>query len=143
MSPRATEEVQKRILIIDDDADIAMIISELISQLSIPDLYFAIETANSGKQGLELLHKKKFDLLITDLRMPELPGDHLIQELRIGNSENRMVPVILLSGYLKDLANSSSIQSLPGTLYILEKPVQYGDLSQVIQIWLGEVNSKL
>lgn len=63
-----------RVLVVDDDADVLQIEQALISE-------FGYETAGcaSGKEALRLLKKRKFDLLLTDLILPETDGIKLMQ----------------------------------------------------------------
>lgn len=130
-----------RLLVVEDDEDALYIICSMLSEMKIGDDHLTLKTATNGKEALELLKNETFDLLITDLRMPELPGDHLIRLVRSLQNENRLMPIIVISGYLKDLTKSDSIRSLEGTLYILEKPFASNELEQLIQIWLSDIAS--
>lgn len=130
-----------RLLVVEDDEDALYIICTMLGEMKIGDGYLTLKTATNGREALELLKKETFDLLITDLRMPELPGDHLIRSVRAMQNENRLIPIIVISGYLEDLTKSESIRSLEGSLYILEKPFASNELEQLIQIWLADIAS--
>lgn len=65
-----------RLLIVDDDPEIALTLAEMLE----PDGH-AIDIAGNGAEALERLAGQSFDLIISDLRMPELDGPGLYREL--------------------------------------------------------------
>lgn len=65
----------KEILVVDDDKDIGEIIIEYLSQTNKYNLTFTA----SGEDALELLRNRHFDLLITDLLIPDLNGIELTE----------------------------------------------------------------
>lgn len=82
----------KRILVVDDEDLIREVIAKKVeSSLG----YEAIEAAN-GKEALERIEENPPDLIITDLRMPEMDGIQLLGEIR---AQHRTTPVIILTGY--------------------------------------------
>jgi CheY-like chemotaxis protein len=64
----------KRILIIDDDA----VTREILNEALEPEGYL-LENASNGRDGLELYRKAPFDLVITDIVMPEMEGLEMIR----------------------------------------------------------------
>lgn len=66
-----------RILVIDDEPEICRLLSESLSRAG-----YAVEVAGSGRAGLALLGQRDFDLIISDLRMPDLDGPGLHRHLR-------------------------------------------------------------
>ena len=77
----------KRILIVDDDLNIA----ELIKDLLIIDNYIA-EYVLSGEEALEILKKQKYDLIVLDVMLPNLNGFEIIEKIR-----KYETPVLFLS----------------------------------------------
>jgi DNA-binding response OmpR family regulator len=69
--------VPKRILIVDDDPDVHGL---LHAALDAPDR--RIESAYDGRSGLRLVEKTPYDLVLTDLNMPELDGMTLLERIR-------------------------------------------------------------
>ena len=65
-----------RLLIVDDDPEIALTLAEMLE----PDGH-AIDIAENGAEALERLEDQSYDLIISDLRMPELDGPGLYREL--------------------------------------------------------------
>ncbi|MBI3473706.1 MAG: response regulator [Candidatus Solibacter usitatus] len=60
----------------------------------------SITTVSSGEEGLEALASGRFDLIITDFRMPKMNGIELIRHLKKTAPD---LPVILLSGFVEAL----------------------------------------
>ena len=82
-------DVMKReILIIDDDADIAMIISDMLT-----DKGFGVTHAASSEEAFEILTNKSFQLIILDINLPDAIGFEVCRELRKVSE----VPVIFAS----------------------------------------------
>ncbi|MBN1990994.1 MAG: response regulator [Bacteroidales bacterium] len=82
--------MEKRILIIDDDADLATSLRDLITIEG-----YQVTIARNGKVGLDLQGKTPFDLVITDIVMPENDGLEVIISLRCNYPQTK---VIAMSG---------------------------------------------
>jgi DNA-binding response OmpR family regulator len=80
----------KRILILEDDEQFQKLLETILK-----DAGYTVEAASDGKQGLKLLADKTFDLLITDIFMPENDGIGVLREIR--NKQHGM-KVISMSG---------------------------------------------
>ena len=65
------------ILIIDDEKRMRHII-----QLMLEREGFKTEQAGNGKEALDMLKRKRFDMAITDLKMPEMDGMSLLEEAK-------------------------------------------------------------
>jgi CheY-like chemotaxis protein len=80
-----------QILLVDDNR------LGLVARKSVlEELGYQISTAAEGQAALELYRGRKFDLVITDYKMPRMNGLELIQRIReIGTD----TPIILISGY--------------------------------------------
>ena len=78
------------LLIIDDDDVVRASIAAYLE-----DSGFKVLQANNGVQGLELFDREQPDLLVCDLRMPQIDGLELIRRI---NGKASEIPVIVLSG---------------------------------------------
>ena len=78
------------ILIVDDDAEIAHYIKTELSD------WYRFEHARNGKEGLKMLLTGKYDLVISDVMMPEMDGVTMLKKIK-GNSNVSDIPVILLT----------------------------------------------
>ena len=82
--------VNKRILIIEDDKDIARLVG-----LHLEDLGCEVESTSTGEAGLEQLAGGGFDLVLLDLMLPGVDGLEICRRIRSGPSGN--VPILMLT----------------------------------------------
>ena len=87
--------VHARILLVDDNAS-----GLRARQAILEEQGHRISTASSGEDALEQFGRQKFDLVITDFKMPRLDGRELIARLRKKSPD---LPMILISGYVDAL----------------------------------------
>ncbi len=104
----------KTILVVDDSSTVRKFVS-----VSLEMQGFQVSTAKDGMDALEQLPKKKFDLVITDLNMPNMDGFEFIRALR-ENTDFNDLPVIILTS-LADHTNREQGQKL-GVLSYVVKP---------------------
>ncbi|MEQ8909368.1 MAG: response regulator [Vicingaceae bacterium] len=118
----------KKVLIAEDEAMIAAMWREAFS---LHDCEVVL--AKNGLDAIEILGNQSFDLLITDLRMPEKDGYALIKHIE----EKRInLPIVVCSGYIEDeaLLNQNASVKL-----LLKKPV---DIGKEVQNLIQEINPK-
>ncbi|MCX6639317.1 MAG: response regulator [bacterium] len=82
---------KKRVLIVEDDDLVKCSLARLLQGTD-----YSIETASSGEEGLELFQKLPYDLVLTDLRLPEMDGIEMISQMR---KLDERLPFIVLSAY--------------------------------------------
>ncbi|MBF0361625.1 MAG: response regulator [Oligoflexia bacterium] len=85
-------------LVVDDEQDIRGILSDFLQDSFTCD----IQTAPSGLAGLDCAKKQRFDVIISDHRMPEMTGAEFINNVRAETGPNQGTPVIFLSGYVEE-----------------------------------------
>ena len=89
-----------KILIIDDERGIRNTLREVLA-----DEGYEVEVAENGKQGLEMAQAKSYDLIYSDIKMPEMDGLEVlskISEFRTQNSdsfESIECPIVMISGH--------------------------------------------
>ncbi len=81
----------KRILAVDDSKTMRDMVSFTLKKAG-----FDVAEAEDGKAALNVLGGGKFDLIITDLNMPNMDGITLIKNVRAG-SQHRAVPILILT----------------------------------------------
>lgn len=79
------------VLYVEDDSNILKKTSELLK-----NIFHKVDTATNGEDGLEAYKNKKYDLVITDIKMPKKDGRDFIAAIRIID-ENQ--PIIVTSAY--------------------------------------------
>lgn len=98
----------KRILLVDDEQGMRDVVKLLLSE----DSHTVVE-ANNGAEALDLFRKSRFDLVMTDFRIPFIRGDELAMAVR------RLVPtqpILMFTGYPESLGPDNPVDA------ILRKP---------------------
>ncbi|GAK52375.1 response regulator receiver [Candidatus Moduliflexus flocculans] len=112
------------ILLIDDDVNLLKLLRRPLARVG-----HSITEATDGKQGWDLFaeHPSKFDVLITDIKMPVLSGIELLRRLRDREYD---VPVIIITGY-EDIRSSIEILRF-GAFDLLLKPFNAPELLEIL-----------
>lgn len=84
-----TDEEVKRILVVEDHKDIAMLVEKRLSKT------FNVELAFNGEEATEKLNANEYDLVILDLSLPKKSGFDVLKDLR---KKSAYPPVLILSG---------------------------------------------
>lgn len=123
----------ENILFIDDEAPIAKMAKKILSQLG-----YSATIRTSSIEALELFKQKSgdFDLVITDMTMPNMTGDELAVEFLKIRAD---IPVILCTGYSKKISEEASAEI--GIRAFANKPLVVSDLSKTIRKVLDETKS--
>ena len=116
--------IKKKILVADDSERMRSLIRAILEQ----DSRFEIEEAAHGREALNLIQAESFDLLITDLFMPEMNGRELITKLR---EENCKIPIIVISGLLNELLKKQLAANEP--LCVIDKPFEPDHLLNTVR----------
>jgi len=116
----------RSILIVDDEEIIRDFLSEVLED-------YQIELACDGDEAIEKLRQKSFDLVITDLRMPKVPGEEVV---RASREINPKIKVIVISGYSSLYTVSQSVNN--GACAYLSKPFSIKELMQAVKSALEE-----
>ena len=112
-----------RILVVDDEPTLRLGFAYALSNKTT-----VVETANNGRQALERIAEKTFDLMILDLRMPEMDGITLLETLR---ADGNRLPVVVCSAVVNPDAALRAIRL--GVVDFLLKPVRPVDLRHVVE----------
>lgn len=78
------------ILIVEDEAEIASFIKKGLTAEN-----FAVDVATTGRRGLELAQTSEYDLVILDIKLPEMDGISVCKEIRQTNKKT--LPILMLS----------------------------------------------
>ena len=120
-----------KILIIDDERGIRNTLREILA-----DEGHEVEVAENGKQGLEMAQAKAYDLIYSDIKMPEMDGIELLTALKSGE-EAIETPVVMISGH-GDV--ETAVQALKiGAYDFLLKPL---DLNRILITTKNALESK-
>ncbi|WP_404783925.1 response regulator [Altericista sp. CCNU0014] len=121
----------KRILLIDDEKSISLVIQVSLSQLA----HWNVLTANTSADGLRQAEAEKPDAILLDLMMPEMDGFTVLKKLK-ENPETSDIPVILLTAKVQPMGYDQSEQlELAGILTKPFDPLTLADRIAEILDW--------
>jgi PAS domain S-box-containing protein len=128
--PTGTE----RILFVDDEAPIAKMGGQILERLG-----YSVTTRTSSIEAIELFQAKPddFDLVVTDMTMPNLTGEKLAVELMKIRSN---IPVILCTGYSKKISDELTAEI--GIKALAYKPMVMADMAKTIRKVLDEAKGE-
>ncbi len=120
-----------KLLIIDDERGIRNTLREILA-----DEGHDVEVAENGRQGLEMAQAKAYDLIFSDIKMPELDGLEVLKALREGD-EAIDTPIVMITGH-GDV--ETAVQALKlGAYDFLLKPL---DLNRILITTKNALESK-
>lgn len=114
-----------RILVVDDDAGICQSLKDLLEAERC-----CIETAASGVFAMQFLKRQRFDVVLSDVVMPDMDGYQLYQAVKEATPE---LPVVLMTAFNYDkdhVIKRSCLEGLQGVIF--KKPVNPAMLKQVL-----------
>ena len=88
------------VLVIDDEKGILQVIYQALTKFG-----HHVETAADGQEGIRKFDDGSFDIVITDIRMPGIDGNGVVNHIR--KSERQFVPVIAISGTPWQMENNA------------------------------------
>ena len=113
---------QKKILIVDDDEAVRSILAELVRIFG-----FNSETSSGGYDALNRVDKSPYDLIITDINMPDLNGLELIKRVKESHPE---IDLIAITGFDMDYRYTDVIEM--GASDFIVKPFENNELQAKI-----------
>lgn len=117
--------MKSHILVIDDDALVRQALAQILESSG-----YEVQCAPEGRQGLRAFHKRRPDLVISDIIMPDMEGIETIIELRI---LSRDCPIIAISGGGRfGKADFLDVARHLGATASLSKPFETDDLLRTV-----------
>ncbi|MCA9200323.1 MAG: response regulator [Planctomycetales bacterium] len=111
------------ILVVDDDIDICANLQDILT-----DLGYQVAVAHDGRQALALAAERRFDVALLDFKMPDMDGVHVFRQLK---SQQPDIVGILVSAFIE--ANTVTAAQDAGTWQVVRKPVEFGELHEMIR----------
>jgi len=111
------------ILVVDDEERMCRSLHALLTKAG-----YQVQTAPDGRQALNTWHKQPFDLVITDIKLPNMDGIELLQELRKADPE---AMVILMTAYASLDTALAAINM--GAYDYLMKPIEFTHLKLAVR----------
>ncbi len=120
---------EAKVLVVDDnEVNLAVVVGLL------EPLQMSVETAMSGKQAVELISAKHYDIIFMDHMMPEMDGVETTHIIRRFHQEYNDVPIIALTANVVEEAKTMLL--VEGMDDFLGKPIELRALTEVVKRWL-------
>jgi DNA-binding response OmpR family regulator len=118
--------VRPRVLVIEDDPSVRVSVCDMLESLG-----YETDDVEGGRQGVALLERHRYDLVITDLRMPSMSGWDVVNAVR---ERLPTMSIIMISGFTtEDDMRQAQAVGAP----LLHKPFSVAELRRVIRELLG------
>lgn len=115
--------MKAQILVVDDEQVIVKALSKYLTQEG-----YEVETAGDGAEAIEKCKEKNFDLVLTDLKMPNMDGIELIKEVKTLNPDANCV---IMTGY-GSIQNAVEAMKA-GAFHYITKPFELEDVGHIIK----------
>ncbi len=123
MESNPPPDTRARILVADDEADITMVLGDLLEEQG-----YVVDTAADGVEAWERSQQEPFDVIITDLKMPNMGGLDLLRKVR---EAGQRAVVIIMTGFA---TVETAIEALKvGAYDYVLKPFKVGELLLVVE----------
>ena len=123
---------KSKILLIDDEPALCTIMKLNLERTG----EYEVETASSGEEGLKMVEQKKYDLVITDFKMPGIDGGIVVEAIKAMKPD---APVVIFSIYHDDdMTISQNTRSKADA--IISKPIDHDQLHKAIKDALTKGN---
>jgi CheY-like chemotaxis protein len=114
-----------RLLVVDDDLGVCQSLKDLLKRERC-----LVETASCGKKAMELFEKKEFDLILSDVVMPDMDGYELYSTVK---KKTPSLPVILMTAFYYDKGHVIKRSCLEGLQRVIfKKPIDPVRLKRTI-----------
>ncbi len=125
-------QVEPRLLNVDDEIHLLIVedskLSREYTKQILGKYYKNISIASNGKEGLEQFNQRRPDIVITDIKMPEMDGLMMLQEMR--KIDSNFYSIVLSAHDEKDYLKESILR---GVTRFITKPVQVSELLKTIE----------
>ncbi len=119
----------KRVLVAEDDELNKIVISEMLSMLD-PEL--EVTVVNDGVEAFEKLQQENFDLLLTDIDMPNMDGRTLLKKIK--NVLKKDIPVVSVTAFA--VTGDRERLLMDGFDDYISKPLDMEELERVLKKFL-------
>ena len=116
----------KKVLVVDDEFEVA---SALVENLNSLGDNYSIEMVNSSEEALTKIRNERYDLLLTDYKMPDMDGLDLARAVRMSSPDTQ---VVLMTAYgTVDIRKMVKEQGLGG---YIDKPFTMAQIREVVEL---------
>ncbi len=130
MKPSAELLSGLRLLSVDDEADASEVLKAALEQYGA-----TVTTVASAAAALDILQREPFDVLVSDIGMPEMNGYELLRRIRTGDGSSREIPAIAVTGFAREEDRQRALQA--GYRAHVVKPIEPDELAAAVRAAAG------
>jgi CheY-like chemotaxis protein len=123
---KSNEEIT--VLVVDDEGSLR---KSIVRNLEIED--FNVLSAANGREAIEIVKAQKIDFVLSDVRMPDMDGVELLDEIR---KYSPTVPIVVLMTGFAEVSKEEVLEK--GALDLIAKPF---DIDAIVEVIKESVNS--
>ncbi|MBI2215974.1 MAG: PAS domain-containing protein [Candidatus Rokubacteria bacterium] len=125
-----------RVLVVDDEADTRELVRAILAQCGAE-----VSIAATAQAALDALEQAPFDVLVSDIRMPEEDGNHLIREVRALDIERGgRIPALALTAYARIEDREATLSA--GYQQFAAKPIEPAELAAAVAALAGRTAAR-
>jgi DNA-binding NtrC family response regulator len=117
------------VLVVEDDKHQRGIVKTILAKEG-----FYVEDVATGGAAMDLLHQHTFDLVLTDLRLPDMEGTEILKEVKAQSCPSHVI-IITAYGSIPSAVEATKL----GAFYYLEKPLEKDQLLLILQNAMNQV----
>ena len=133
-SVQISEPVRARLLLAEDSK-----INQVVAIAMLSKLGYQIDAVENGREALEAVQARPYDLVLMDVSMPEMDGLDATRAIRALPGDVSRIPIIAMTAHAMESDREKCLQS--GMNDYVPKPVNRQKLLDTVARWLGETSS--
>jgi CheY-like chemotaxis protein len=120
------------VLLVEDSPEVSLTVREILVSAG-----HTVDDAASGKEALKRLRDGKFDVIVSDIWMPEMDGIALLKEIRGAGND---IPIVVISGGAPNapLTYTAPLAATFGANMVLYKPFEKAELLKAVKSVLAD-----
>jgi DNA-binding response OmpR family regulator len=128
----AAEAKPRKILVVDDEDDIRLLISRVLSEKG-----FEVVTAGRGLEAIQQVQTQAPDMIILDAMLPEVHGFDICKKIK-GSKKYGHIPVIMISAIYRGWRYAQDLKDSYGVDEFIEKPFKIGEFMERVQSYFDK-----
>ncbi len=126
---------RKKVLLVEDNP-----VNQRVGAIILEKMGFSVDIANNGKEAIEAVKEKDYDLILMDCQMPEIDGYEATRRIRELGGKKARVPIIAMTAHALEGDREKCLAA--GMNDYISKPMKKEKLEEVIKKWLNQEEEK-
>ncbi len=124
-------DVEKKILVVDDEDDIRLLISRVLTEKG-----YKVVTAGRGLEAIKMVQTENPDMIILDAMLPEVHGFDICKKIK-GSKKYGHIPVIMISAIYRGWRYAQDLKDSYGVDDFIEKPFKLNEFLEKVEVHMS------